>query len=146
MKQLLASIGIAAALLFGSQVSAQDADGFGEVATQPRSGKAVGVVNLSKPAILIASGFASGGKPVGTGMIDRATLRVRISVDDQPCAANRTIFRNIAAEDIGNGLDLSTVCIRRLPAGEHRIVFEREADNVTDVRLRLSWTLSKIGE
>lgn len=146
MKHLLASLGILAAVLFTTQVGAQDTDAFGEVATQPRTGKAVGVVNLSRPAILIASGFASGGKPTGSGMIDRAALSIRISVDGVSCAANRAAFRSVEADEIGNGLDLSTVCIRRLSAGEHRITLEREAENVTDVKLRLSWALSKIGD
>ena len=92
-------------------------------------------------ATLIAVARASGGKPVGEGVIARAGVGVDIYVDDEICSADRDIRRQVDAEAFTGKFATSATCMTVLKPGSHVILAERTSINVEGAKMKLTYSV-----
>ncbi len=92
-------------------------------------------------ATLIAVARASGGKPVGEGVVARAGVGVDIYVDGEICTADRDIRRQVDAQAFTGKFATSATCMTVLKPGTHVILAERTSINVEGAKMKLTYSV-----
>lgn len=92
-------------------------------------------------ATLIAVAQASGGKPVGKGVIERAGIGVDVYVGDQICTADRDIRRQIDVASFKGKFATSATCMTVLKPGKHKILAERTSINEEGSKMVLKYSV-----
>ena len=141
--RILAVLLMAVSMATPGTASAQSAnvEEYGEVPGVQGKAQASVTGEPGNYATLIAVARASGGKPVGKGVIARAGLGVDIYVDDEICAADRDIRRRVEVESFEGKFATSTTCMTVLKPGTHSILAEKTSINVEGSKMRLKYSI-----
>lgn len=99
------------------------------------------VVKPGEYATLFAVAQASGGKPVGNGIVTRAGLGVDIYVDDKICTADRDIRRQVDVRNFEGKFATSATCLKVLKPGTHTILAEKTSVNVEGSQMILKYSI-----
>jgi len=137
---LFAAVSMAAA---AGPASAQNSNvqEYGEVPGVQGRAQASVTVKPGEYGTLIAVARASGGKPVGQGVIARAGLGVDIYVDDEICTADRDIRRQVDVKSFEGKFATSATCMTILNPGTHRILAEKTNINVDGSKMTLKYSI-----
>ena len=131
-------IGAAAGPAWAQTSSVQE---YGEVPGVQGRAEASVTVKPGEFATLIAVARASGGKPVGQGVITRAGLGVDIYVDDEICTADRDIRRQVDVPNFEGKFATSATCMTILKPGTHKILAEKTSINVDGSKMVLNYSI-----
>lgn len=141
-RQLIGIVAAASFMWSGVALADEDDDtvlSYGEL--MPVTGVARANISLDRTGLLMANAYAWGGKPAGTGTIDRTGMDVVITVNGQPCAGNRDVRRDVVVSGFKGGFNVTAACVKRLPAGDHEVVATRTNINAEKGKMRLSWSV-----
>ena len=141
---ILAAVFIALSMVtVAGPASAQNSNvhEYGEVPGVEGKAQATVSVEPGNYATLIAVAQASGGKPVGEGVIARAGLGVDIYVDDEICTADRDIRRQVDVKDFEGKFATSATCMTILKPGTHMILAEKTSINVEGSKMTLKHSI-----
>ena len=114
---------------------------YGEVPGVQGRAQASVTVEPGEYATLIAVARASGGKPVGEGVIARAGLGVDIYVDDEICTADRDIRRQVDVTNFKGKFATSSTCMTILAPGTHKILAEKTSIGVEGSKMTLKYSI-----
>ena len=142
-KILVAFLAAASMAAVTGPALAQDASvqEFGEVPGVRGKAQANVIVEKGSYATLIAVAQASGGRPVGEGVIPRAGIGVDIYVGDKICAADRDIRREVVAKDFNGKLATSATCMTVVGPGKHLVLAEKTNINVDGSKMVLKYSI-----
>ena len=146
MTSLKPSLALAAALIVvastvPARAQSSGIEEYGEIPGVQGKAQTTVVVAEGNYATLIAVARASGGKPVGEGVIARAGLGVDIYVDDEICSADRDIRRQVNVGEFQGKFATSATCLTILKPGTHTILAERTNINVEGAKMTLKYSV-----